>query len=188
MIQRVSTSIGLLVLAGSLAFTEAQPQKPAAPPQQEHPPPVLSVPKDYHYNARGRRDPFVNPIPKPVQRAAPPPPAQAARPPGLKGVLVFVADIIGIVVSREPSMNVITIAAPGGKRYFARVGDSLFDAVVRGIRAESVTFTVTAPGADPTAPKEQAEPAIELEPAPGPRLGRSNGENEGSVVQRLRNS
>jgi hypothetical protein len=154
MIQRVSTSVGLLILGGSLAFPQAQPQKPAAPPQQQdEQAPVLSVPKDYHYSARGRRDPFVNPVPKPVQKSAAPPPAQAVRPPGLKGVLVAEADIIGIVVSREPSMNVITIAAPGGKRYFARVGDSLFDAVVRGIRADSVTFTVTAPG-DQNAPKE----------------------------------
>jgi hypothetical protein len=154
MIRRVSTSIGLLILGGGLAFPQAQPQKPAAPPQQEDVPPVLSVPKDYHYNARGRRDPFVNPVPKPVQRVTPQPVVQAVRPPGLKGVLVAEADIIGIVVSREPSMNVVTIAAPGGKRYFARVGDSLFDAVIRGIRADSVMFTVTAPGADPTAPKE----------------------------------
>jgi hypothetical protein len=151
MIQRVSTSVGLLILGGSLAF----PQKPAVPAQQQdEQPPVLSVPKDYHYNARGRRDPFVNPVPRPVQKAAPPPPpAQAVRPPGLKGVLVAEADIIGIVVSREPSMNIVTIAAPGGKRYFARVGDSLFDAVVRGIRADSVMFTVTAPG-DQNAPRE----------------------------------
>jgi hypothetical protein len=154
MIQRVSTSVGLLILGGSLAFPQAQPQKPAAPPQQQDEQlPVLSVPKDYHYNACGRRDPFVNPVPKPVRKEGPPPPPQAVRPPGLKGVLVGEADIIGIVVSREPSMNVITIAAPGGKRYFARVGDSLFDAVVRGIRADSVTFAVTAPG-DQNAPKE----------------------------------
>jgi hypothetical protein len=155
MIRRVSASIGLLILEGSLVFPQAQPPKPAAPPQQqeEQPLPVLAVPKDYHYNARGRRDPFVNPVAKPVQRAAAPPPPQV-RPPGLKGVLVAEADIIGIVVSREPSMNVVTIAAPGGKRYFARVGDSLFDAVLRGIRADSVTFAVTAPGPDPNAPRE----------------------------------
>ena len=154
MIQRASTSFGLLILGLSLGFPQAQAQKLAAPPQQQdEQAPVLSVPRDYHYNARGRRDPFVNPIPKPVQKAAPPPPAQAVRPPGLKGVLVAEADIIGIVVSREPSMNVVTIAVPGGKRYFARVGDSLFDAVIRGIRADSVTFAVTAPG-DQNAPKE----------------------------------
>ena len=154
MIQRVSSSVGLLILGGSLAFPQAQPQKPAAPPQpQEEQAPVLSVPRDYHYNARGRRDPFVNPVPKPVQKAAAAPPPPVVRPPGLKGVLVAEADIIGIVVSREPAMNVVTIAAPGGKRYFARVGDSLFDAAVRSIRADSVTFTVTAPG-DQNAPKE----------------------------------
>ena len=153
MIQRVTTSIGLLVLGGSLALPQAQSQKPAAPPQQQDDlPPVLSVPKDYHYTARGRRDPFVNPVPKPVKTETTPP-ARAVRPPGLKGVLVTEAEIIGIVVSREPSMNVVTIAAPGGKRYFARIGDSLFDAVLKGIRADSVTFTVTAPG-DPSAPKE----------------------------------
>src|SRR5262245_13996078 len=123
MIHRVSNSVGLLIVGGSLAFPQAQPQKPAVPPQpQEEQAPVLAVPKDYHYNARGRRDPFVNPVPKPVQRAAAAPPPPVVRPPGLKGVLVAEADIIGIVVSREPSMNVVTIAAPGGKRYFARVG------------------------------------------------------------------
>ena len=51
-------------------------------------------------------------------------------------------------------MNVVTIAAPGGKRYFARVGDALFDAVLKGIKADSVTFAVTAPGADPQAARE----------------------------------
>lgn len=107
----------------------------------------LAVPKDYHYNARGRRDPFVNPVPKPVVKPSEAP-AQAVRPPGLKGVLVAEAEVIGIVVSREPSMNVVTIQAPGGKRYFARVGDALFDAVVRGIKEDSVTFAVTAPGVD----------------------------------------
>jgi hypothetical protein len=152
MIPRVLASIGLLVLGGSLAFPQAQPQKPAAPPQQQDDqPPVLSVPKDYHYNARGRRDPFVNPVPRPAPK--PTPPVQAVRPPGLKGVLVTEAEIIGIVVSREPSMNVVTIAAPGGKRYFARIGDSLFDAVLKGIRADSVTFTLTAP-VEPNAPRE----------------------------------
>jgi hypothetical protein len=153
MIQRVSTLIGLSILGVGLAFPQAQPQKPAALPQQEDPPPVLSVPKDYHYNARGRRDPFVNPVPKPVQKAAPVQPA-IVRPPGLRGVLVTEADIIGIVVSREPSMNVVTIEAPGNKRYFARVGDALFDAVLKGIKADSVTFAVTAPGADPQAARE----------------------------------
>src|SRR6516225_6687201 len=97
MIRRVSNSIGLLILGGSLAFPQAQPQNPAPPPkqQEEQPLPVLAVPKDYHYNARGRRDPFVNPVPKPVIPKSEVP-AIVARPPGLKGVLVAEAQIIGI--------------------------------------------------------------------------------------------
>jgi len=134
---------------------QARGQKPpGATPPAEEPPPALAVPKDYHYNARARRDPFVNPVPKPVVKAAPPPPVVTARPPGLKGVLVTEAEIIGIVVSREPSMNVITIQAPGGRRYFARVGDALYDAVVKNIKSDSVTFAVTAQGLDEKTPRE----------------------------------
>lgn len=112
---------------------------------------MLSVPKDYHYNARGRRDPFVNPVPKPVVTGPPP---VTVRPPGLKGVMVTEADIIGIVVSREPAMNLVTIQAPGGKRYFARIGDALYDGVIKSIKPESVTFALTASNADPKSPRE----------------------------------
>ena len=86
MIQRISTLIGLSILCVALAFPQAQPQKPAALPQHvRNRRPVLSVPKDY-YNARGRRDPFVNPVPKPVQKAAPVE-LVIVPPPGLRGVL-----------------------------------------------------------------------------------------------------
>jgi hypothetical protein len=150
------TSILILVLGLSVsltAFPQAPQQKPpalaAAPP--EEPAPVLSVPKDYHYNAAGRRDPFVNPVPKPVEKAPPP---VTVRPAGLKGVLVTEADIIGIVVSREPSMNLVTIQAPGGKRYFARIGDALYDAVIKSIKPDSVTFALSASAEDPKLPRE----------------------------------
>ena len=144
----------VLVLSVSLtAFPQAPQQKPsalaAAPP--EEPSPVLSVPRDYHYNARGRRDPFVNPVPKPVEKDLP---AITLRPAGLKGVLITEADIIGIVFSREPSMNVVTIQVPGGKRYFARIGDALYDGIIKSIKADSVTFALTASNADPKLPRE----------------------------------
>ena len=157
MTNRTVILIFVLSLAGSLTAFSRVPQQPAAPaaqPPQEEPPVPLSVPKDYHYTARGRRDPFVNPVPKPVSKA-PPPPSIAARPQGPKGVLVEEAEVIGIVVSRERSMNVVTIQAPGGKRYFLRVGDALYDAVVKSIKEDSVTFALTAPGIDQTnAPRE----------------------------------
>src|SRR5438067_233565 len=118
--------ISILVLGMSpIVLPQAQPQKPATP--AEEPAPVLTVPKDYRYNARGRRDPFVNPVPKPKAVANAAPAAPTVRPPGLKGVLVSEAQIVGVVTSKEPSMTVVVIGAPGAKAsYFARVGDQLF--------------------------------------------------------------
>jgi hypothetical protein len=43
-------------------------------------------------------------------------------------------------------MNVVVIGAPGNKTYFAHVGDALFDAVVKEIKLDTVTFALTAPG------------------------------------------
>src|SRR5215475_9065385 len=133
--------ISILVLVSSWAvFPQAQPQKP--PVVEEEPSPVLAVPKDYRYNARGRRDPFVNPVPKPKGIAAAPAPL---RPPGLKGVAVREALIAGVVTSKVPSMNVVIISAPGAKApYFAHVGDQLYDAVVKSIKLDTVTFALTA--------------------------------------------
>ena len=69
------------------------------------------------------------------------------RPPGLKGVLITEAQIAGVVTSPEPSMNVVIIAAPGAKApYFARVGDELYDATVKSIKLDAITFALTAPG------------------------------------------
>jgi hypothetical protein len=139
--------------ASLMAFAQAPQQKPPAPAAAplEEPASVLAVPKDYHYSAGGRRDPFVNPAPKPVVKAAP---VIVVRPAGLKGVMVTEADIIGIVVSREPSMNLVTIQAPGGKRYFARIGDALYDGIIKSIKADSVTFALTASNVDPKSPRE----------------------------------
>ena len=146
----------LIIVSGSELYPQAQPAKPAeAPPE---PPPVLSVPRDYKYDRRGRRDPFVNPLPeeKPATSTSgpPPPPPAARRPPGLPGVLIAEAGISAVVVSKEPSMNVVAISAPGGKTYFARVGDRLYDAVVKEITMNTVKFTLSSPGADQKAPRE----------------------------------
>jgi hypothetical protein len=155
--------ISILVLGMSpIVLPQAQTQSPTTP--AEEPPPVLTVPKEYRYNARGRRDPFVNPIPKPKPTAAAPP-APAVRPPGLKGVLVSEAQIIGVVTSKEPTMNVVVLGAPGAKAsYFARVGDQLFDASVRRITVDTVTFALNSPGPDPNAPREIVR---KVRPKPG---------------------
>ena len=114
--------------------------------------PVLSVPAGYKYDPRGRRDPFVNPIPKPVREEA----AAAAlvvRPPGLKGVLLSDAKLMGVVSSKEATMNKVIIQAPGNKTYFAGPGDSLFDAVVKEIQPDAVVFMAVAPTNRPNAPQ-----------------------------------
>jgi len=137
--------LGIFVLVLSpMGFSQAQL---AAPNQAEEPLSPLAVPKEYHYNGRGRRDPFINPIPKPVVpvTAGGPRPPQCPQAQGLKGVLVGQAAIAGVVTSREPAMNIAIISAPGGKTYFARVGDALCDAVVKGIKLDVVTFMPNVP-------------------------------------------
>lgn len=131
---------------------------------QEEPPPVLTVPKDYKYDARGRRDPFINPVPKPAV-VVNKPAISVVRPPGLKGVLVAEAAIAGVVTSKEPSMNVVIINAPAGRTYFARIGDELFDAVVKEIRLDTVTFALNSPGSGTrSTPREIVK---KVRPTPG---------------------
>ena len=148
---------------GLTAVPQAPAQTPAAAaaPPQEEPPPVLAVPKDYRYNTRGRRDPFVNPVPKPPSVE---PAAAVARPPGLKGVLVAEAGIAGVVTSKVPTMNVVIISAPQGRTYFARVGDALFDAVVKDIKLDTITFLSTPRSGAPAAPREIVR---KVRPTPG---------------------
>jgi len=123
------------------AQTVVQTPKPGAAAQApDDEPPVLAVPRNYRYDSRGRRDPFVNPVPKPS--AGKPGSPAAVRPPGLPGVLVSEAGIAGVVTSKEQSMNVAIITAPAGKMYFAHLGDELFDAVVKEIHLDAVTFVV----------------------------------------------
>jgi len=135
------SAVLLMIITG--VDLPAQAKKPAAPPPPpvDEGPPAMSVPASYKYERRGRRDPFVNPVPKPVKAEAEVP---VQRPPGLKGVLVSEATIAGIVWSKEASMKRVVIAAPGGKTYFAQMGESLFDAVVKEIQRDGVVFEVKA--------------------------------------------
>lgn len=132
------------MLVGAPVTAAAQAPPPAAAPAPaEEPRPVLAVPPGYKYDARGRRDPFVNPVPKAV---APEPEIPFVRPAGLKGVLISEATIIGVVTSKETQMNLAVIQAPGGKTYFATPGDELFDAVIKQIQVDAVVFEVSAAG------------------------------------------
>src|SRR5262245_41959865 len=143
------SSIAVLGLSVA-ALPQAQPQ--AASAVQEDPPPVFTVPKDYSYSSKGRRDPFSNPVPKVTKG---PGVIDKMRPLGLKGVLLSEAQIAGVVTAADPAMTIVVISAPGAKAsYFAHVGDHLYDAVVKTIKLDAVTFVLTASNGDPNAPRE----------------------------------
>lgn len=135
--------VALPVTAQTNVPAQVQPKAPAAAPAPE-PPPVLGVPEGYEYLPRGRRDPFVNPVPKP-----PPGPAhvdtphEPPRPPGLKGATVEEVTLSGVFVSKsEPSMSRAILLVPGLRApVIASRGDALFDAVIKEIRPDSVVFT-----------------------------------------------
>ena len=151
--------LGLMVALPVLAQTKAPapaqvpPKAPAAAPAQE-PLPVLGVPEGYEYKPGGRRDPFVNPVPKPPPGAvAADKPHEPPRPPGLKGATVEEVTLSGVFVSKsEPSMSRAILLVPGLRApVIASRGDALFDAVIKDIRPDSVVFAKVSPGSKPGA-------------------------------------
>lgn len=120
--------------------------KPAKGQVEEEAAPVLAVPEGFSYEPRGRRDPFVNPVPKPPPTATKSEvEAAIARPDGLPGVLVAEARLTGTVISKEPGMTMAIITAPGKKTFFAAKGASLFDGVIKEISKDEVVFTMISP-------------------------------------------
>ena len=130
----------VLGVVAQAAFQQPRPGQPPPPPTEGETLPVMAVPQSYRYDSRGRRDPFVNPVPKPKTTAIVP----IIRPKGLAGVMISEAQIAGIVWSHEAEMNRAVIAAPGGRTYFAKKGDALFDAVIKDIERDGVVFQVKA--------------------------------------------
>ena len=123
--------------AAKPAVAGAKP--PAGQTAQLDAPPPLAVPHGYRYEARGRRDPFVNPLPKaPVAKEDAVP---VVRPDGLPGVLVSEVKLSGIIYSPEQAMKKAMLVV-GRSTYFARQGDSLFDGVIKEIRPNEVVFAM----------------------------------------------
>ena len=141
------------------AAAVAAPAAPAAGTKvaeaEDEPPPPLTVPRGYRYEPRGRRDPFVNPQPKPVGAAAEVKPT--IRPDGLPGVLVSEVKVSGIIYSPEPTMKKAMLSA-GKKTYFAAQGDSLFDGVIKEIRPNEVVFTMLSTATKQPVNKETTVP------------------------------
>lgn len=108
---------------------------------QNDPLPPLAVPQGYSYQPRGRRDPFVNPIPKGPVADDDAPRKPVIRPQGLPGVLVSEVKLTGIVYSPVQTMKKAMLVV-GRSTYFAQQGDSLFDGVIKEIRPNEVVFSM----------------------------------------------
>ena len=107
----------------------------------DDPPPALAVPPGFEYIPRGRRDPFINPIPKPVAGGTLEDALPLVRPDGLPGVLVSEVRLSGIIHSTDQTMNKAMLVV-GRNTYFGKKGDSLFDGVIKEIRPNEVVFAM----------------------------------------------
>jgi len=155
--------IAVLILCFELMVTMplfAETNVPSSTPVTvvpEEPRPVLGVPQGYHYDSRGRRDPFINPVPK-----APPvavvTEVKPERPPGLKGALMSEVAVLGVLVARDDaSMTRAILRVPGMKApVIVMRGESLFDGVIKEIRPDAVIFS-RKPGKDSSNPSEERE-------------------------------
>jgi hypothetical protein len=145
MLKRFIISFFMIATLGGEVFAQAPAApKPTSPAQE--PPPAMVVPPGYRFQPRGRRDPFVNPVPKPVETVSQVP---VVRPKGAKGVLLSEARLLGIVYSTEaPDMTRAMIGGNGGITYFLRKGDELFDAVVKDIQRDAVVYELSSKDAD----------------------------------------
>ena len=102
--------------------------------QHDHYTPELQPdPTGYTYNPQGRRDPFVSLI-KPVSADQ----SARTRKAGLEGLLIQEVALKGIV--KDQKGYIAMLLGTDTKSYFARSGQRLFDGVITGIDAATVTF------------------------------------------------
>jgi hypothetical protein len=136
------------LMVTSPSFGEANvPPTPSVAHVPDEPRSVLAVPEGYRYESHGRRDPFVNPVPKPpvVAVAAE---IKPDRPPGIKGALVNDVAVLGVLVAKDDaSMTRAILRVPGMKApLIVMRGESLFDGVIKEIRPDAVIFMRAASG------------------------------------------
>jgi type IV pilus assembly protein PilP len=128
---------GLVPAAPARAQAPAAPAPPAASPAADSlksiAPETAGGTEGYTYNPMGRRDPFVSLL-KPVS----PDQGPKTRRPGMEGFLIQEVALKGIV--KTPKGFTAMLLGTDGKSYFVGVGQRLFDGVVTGIDATTVTF------------------------------------------------
>lgn len=149
----LTLGIGLTLAAAGLAQQPEASAPAAAPPVEAAPAapaddpnrPPLDVELEtggYAYNSSGRRDPFVS-LQRPVAADRGP----KTRKPGMEGFLIQEIALKGVV--RTAGSGVGVAGRPGyiamflgadGKSYFVTTGQRLYDGVITGVDATSVTF------------------------------------------------
>ncbi len=122
---------------------EAAPGATPAPAAGERSP--LDVELDsggYAYNSQGRRDPFIS-LQRPVAADRGP----KTRKPGMEGFLIQEVALKGIVKTKGGGLGsakqagfIAILLGADGKSYFVTTGQRLYDGVIVGVDASSVTF------------------------------------------------
>jgi hypothetical protein len=125
--------------------TEAAPGTTEAAPGTDPNRPPLDVELEtggYSYNSGGRRDPFVS-LQRPVAADRGP----KTRKPGMEGFLIQEIALKGIVRTTGTGIGIAGRAGhiamflgADGKSYFVTTGQRLYDGVITGVDATSVTF------------------------------------------------
>jgi hypothetical protein len=123
--------------------TPAEAAPAAAPSDPSRPPLDVELETGgYAYNSGGRRDPFVS-LQRPVAADRGP----KTRKPGMEGFLIQEIALKGIVrttgtgigIAGKPGHIAMFLGADG-KSYFVSTGQRLYDGVIIGVDATSVTF------------------------------------------------
>jgi len=133
------------VLAQEPAAATPATAPEAAPGASDATRPPLDVELEtggYSYNSGGRRDPFVS-LQRPVAADRGP----KTRKPGMEGFLIQEIALKGIVKTKgggigEASRSgfIAMFLGADGKSYFVTTGQRLYDGVITGVDATSVTF------------------------------------------------
>jgi Tfp pilus assembly protein PilP len=142
----------VLVFAGPAPAQQPAPATSPAPAAEAATPaaaetarPPLDVELEtggYSYNSQGRRDPFVS-LQRPVAADRGP----KTRKPGMEGFLIQEVALKGIVrttgggtgLAQRPGFIAMFLGADG-RSYFVTTGQRLYDGVITGVDATSVTF------------------------------------------------
>jgi len=129
--------------AAAPGFAPAEAPPGAVPADPSRPPLDVELETGgYSYNSGARRDPFVS-LQRPVSADRGP----KTRKPGMEGFLIQEIALKGIVRTTGTGIGVAT--RPGhiamflgadGKSYFVSTGQRLYDGVITGVDATSVTF------------------------------------------------